>query len=200
MNRALPAAFAALVLLSACAAETGKPVPAPLEQTSGGSTPSSTPDEENGALTVDKPLDGRPFYGDPCKLLTPDQATALGLVPPGTSDLTLKSSPACDWQPPENRGQYSVNFTLNLEHGLRTQYQAQAELDKFELWEPTEVSGYPAVFADITDNRERGGCNVIVAINDEVTISARRQFAGGQDVCERVVAVAEQVLVTLKGA
>ena len=164
------------------------------------STPDTGTSPTGGAVRVDDPIDATAFYADPCKLLSADQVAPFDVGPVGQADLSMKSSPACTWEPTDRRGDFSVSFTLNLPNGLSDQYAAQEQLHKFDLWEPTEVSGYPAVFNDIRDDRESGTCGVMVGINDEVTFNVSRQHGAGPEVCDQVVDMAEQVLITMKGA
>jgi hypothetical protein len=89
-----------------------------------------------------------------------------------------------------------VSFVVD-KHGLDGQYDTR-EQRNWLLWEPTEVNGFPAVYADVTDRRSEGDCGITVGITDDTVFRVFRQRSDGPQPCEEAKAVAEQVLDNLK--
>jgi hypothetical protein len=96
---------------------------------------------------------------------------------------------------------FDVGFVTGNKNGLSDTYRGGAEAFP-GYFEPTEVSGYPAVFNDLTDQRPNGACNITVGISE--TLAFRSSFTAGPDdgakSCDLVKRVAAAVITTLKGA
>jgi len=66
-----------------------------------------------------------------------------------------------------------------------------------------DIGGYPAVFGGPYDDRNKGGCQVAVGINDDEIITVSVNFRKGlspyySDPCPAAVKAAEAAMATLK--
>jgi len=171
----------------------------------GKSTPSST--STSGAPEIKNPLDASKFTSQPCSILSAGTLQELKISKPGqvnnTGGLGQTVGPTCQWttdDQPLSRG-YGITIVTGNPHGLSDILRAGKSYFP-GYFEPTEVSGYPAVFNGLTDDRARGGCNITVGISDRVAIgvvivSSRDVGAKG---CDLVKQLAATVIQTLKGA
>ncbi len=189
----LTLAIAALAL-AGCTAQPGTPVPT---SDSSASTSTSTSSEENPAEAprVKDPLDAAAFVQKPCTLLTADQATTLGLETEGTGGKGT-DAPFCSWGNKE-REDYTVGFKPGNEKGLSDHYRAN-ESGRWKYFEPTNVSGYPAVFAALTDLRDDGHCSIVVGVRDELIFFVNSRGGPGRESCDKVKEIAGEVIATMK--
>ena len=151
--RATLAAFGLAVsaLLAGCGqVETGTPEPA-----RGGSAQA-----ERLAPPVPHPKDA---CGIPaCELLTPEQLTQLGVSPATATEESSSGLTTCSWESPDKHLDLSVTPDANRPQagGLNDTYLKRSD---FEVFEPTEVAGHPAVRADYADV---GDCPLYVGVAD----------------------------------
>lgn len=201
--RRLALLLSALALAAAGCAVTEAGVPtAALDSGGSGAGPS---DDRHGAPRVREPLDASRFLTDPCGLLTPEQMRGFDISRPGVIDSTGALAEhvgmGCFWSSDDDisRG-YGIGWLVGNRNGLADTYRGR---DRFAgYFEPTEVDGYPAVLNDVTDERDKGECNIVVAVSDTLTFLAGESsgFARpGSPPCERSRELAAAALATLKG-
>lgn len=195
-------AMAMLVGTSCSNTAKGNPVPITTtdptsETTSGANEPSDDPSAD--APPVENPLDLTQFLPQPCTVLTQSQLTAFDVTRPGTPTTTgstaEKVGPFCSW-PAQESGTISVGFLTVNEGGMANIYHNR---DDFEYFEPTTVDGYPGVFAESVDLRDRGSCNIIIGVSDTTTFRAAVQGRlDAKKSCDRAEQVAEAALATIR--
>jgi uncharacterized protein DUF3558 len=205
-HRGLSITFAALtagVLLAGCGVKEGDagnigPMaspPPPFNPSSTGSAPAGS---TGSAPKVSNPLDPAPILANPCAALTSAQLTTFGLEATGRSR-TNDAGPTCAWDYADG----STN-TINVasieanKNGLSDLYDQKAEKAYFE---ETTVSGYPAVYTDITDDRNRGRCSLQIGVTDQLTVYVFTQLDDSPDSskpCPVADKVGAAVVQTLK--
>ena len=189
---ALPVvAFAAVGLTACTATEAGKPVA--IEPTT---TERLTPP------VYQPPLDVEPFLNRPCDVLTPEQAAEWTVSnPEPVPDDRTYTGPACEFEPDDF---YRVSFgtTIHMMDGLESVYQRR---DTLQLFEPTEVAGYPGALNDAADTRSLGSCGLTVAVAEDraldVLVSVNdRKSAEYTDPCPVATRIMEQMIETIGAA
>lgn len=199
------AAVVALALVSVTACTTGgTPNPAPGATTSSGS--SSAPADPNVPEVSQPALDVSAYEGDPCKTVPSATLSGLGYADPGKPHVGAedveKAGPACSWM---IRGTgRSVQVILGTgnrakgQGGLAGIYQAK---NRFRFIEPaSDIEGYPVVYADTSDRRSSGECNLQVGVADDLAIAVQASgYEGRQDSCDAAQQSAAAVVKTLKG-
>lgn len=200
----------AVVLVAGCSdKQSGNATPA--TTTGGGSTSTEqttpTTTSSGGAPAVKDPIDASKFAPQPCTSLSATALKALNISKPGKPDTTSAvaqgSGPSCVWNSddqPVGRT-YGVGFLTANKNGLSDTYRGGKKAFP-GYFEPTEVSGYPAVFNGLADDRSSGSCNVTVGISS--SLAFRVGLQGARDVgakgCDVVKEAAAAVIQTLKGA
>ncbi|MGX7825602.1 DUF3558 domain-containing protein [Actinokineospora sp. 24-640] len=194
---------ACAIALAACG-DPLTPIPGQPEATTpqptGQPTAAPTEDSRFGAPSVDEPLDASKQLADPCTSLSPDQLRTLDMKTtprPGDKDSFNSLGPYCSWRDSTNRENYTVGYNVPNKNGLADLYRAQ-ENGNWAYWEPTTVNGYPAVWKELTDLRDMGGCNISVGITDQLHFSVFVARAVPATACEDVKKVAGAVVETLK--
>jgi len=179
--------------LTACT-ENGTPVAS--QTGSPNTSATTTPDNAETAPRVKDPISAADSIGKPCTLLTPTQATGLGLKAEGSQD-SNGSDPYCSWHDKDNRALYTIGFLSENTNGLNDHYRAESKGD-WKYFEPTTVATYPAVLADGVDSREKGYCTVVVGVRDELTFRVASRGGPGRAACDKVKDIAGEVINTLK--
>lgn len=196
------AALAIASVLAACSqtepgnASAESPSPATPDMTtpatpSGNSLPGEAP-------RVNKPLDPAPLVGQPCDALSAQDRADLGLAEGRTRDMATLDAKACSWKFTKeslNRADLAV-ITANPD-GLSTIYRNK---DNNAYFEPTEISGYPAAYTSIIDDRDSGTCELWVGVNDQTTLFIVASLENGDattDPCPVAGQVAEAAIDTL---
>lgn len=121
-----------------------------------------------------------------------------------TDGTAALSGPACPWRVADGiKGLQVIIQTGNQENGmggLRGMYRAYKN-GQYAFWDPDTVLGYPAAYTDLADRRDRGSCQIVVGIQDNLSFVAAAE--GYRDdpeqACVDAKAVAEKVIQTLKG-
>lgn len=194
-------------VLSACFAATSALALAACSQTTGG-----TPAPASGtASSSPPPVNVEPYRTKPCDLLAPSAVNSFGYTEPGspTTDgsATLQiNGQSCAWHSVVNGKSRSLQIGIALTNtnprhpGLSDIYDnAKTGLVAYAV--PTDVSGYPAVFADLRDDRPKGICTVTFAVSDTQLLTAGTTgYTGAQDSCDTAKQAAEDMIKTLKGA
>lgn len=200
----------AVVLLAGCSdKQSGTATPATTTGADNTSTGRTTPTttSSGGAPQVKVPLDATKYIPEPCTVLSAATLKQLNISKPGTPDTTSatakSSGPQCLWHTddqPVTRG-YGVGFLTGNKNGLSDTYRGGKQAFP-GYFEPTEVSGYPAVFNGLIEERPGGSCNITVGISS--TLAFRVGIEADKDVgtrsCDLVKNVAGAVIQTLKGA
>ena len=189
---ALPVvAFATVGLVACTATEAGAPVAI---------EPTTT---ERLAPPLDQPpLDVEPFLNRPCYVLTPEQAAEWTVSnPEQVPDERAYTGPACEFQPDDPK-QAFFRTTIRTMDSLEGVYQRWETL---QLFEPTEVAGYPGAFNDSADRRAGGDCGLTVGVAQDraldVLISVRdRQSPEYTDPCPVAARIMEQMIETIGAA
>jgi len=130
----------------------------------------------------------------------------LGYTSPGEPDVSTATSsagPTCAWIKGGKSTAVGI-LTGNRDRGaggLATIYHNK-QTGHFAFVEPApEVEGYPAVYADVQDQRSSGKCVMYVGIADDLTFTVKSGgYEGGQDSCDAAQKVSAAVVKTLKGA
>ena len=211
MHRHAASAVAILlasVLVAGCSdGEAGDPTPADTTNatTDSGSSSSSSNGEtdlpSDGAPAVTDPLDTTAFEQDPCQMLTDSQIEQAGLIPPGEPGEGATAA-SCAWRNRTTNSSARVQFEVATHRGLSAAYQAN-DNSEYDLWEELPgIAGYPAVIADIRDNRAKGDCAIIVGTSDEVTfdlaVTLSADKVGQVNPCDAAQQVAELALETMQ--
>ncbi|GLW93077.1 DUF3558 domain-containing protein [Actinokineospora globicatena] len=190
MSRTLLACVIALAALTSACSESGSPVPS----TSPG-TSAAPATQKYGAPTVEKPIDAGSFLEDPCAVLTAQQAGELGLDKEGTPRTVNSDNLYCGWKNREELSYFDFGWLNSNKGGLDDTYRVfQSGKGYFE---PVEIDGYPGVFHFGTDNRDKGHCNLVVGIRDELTFLVG-VTGGGAKPCDKVRELADLAITTMK--
>ena len=199
LARALVAVACAATLAGCTESGTPTPTTGQPDPTGTTTTTGSAPDDTHGAPRVENPLKADNQLAEPCKALTDAQQKALGMADPDPSDPSQAESigPYCGWNDDDTgRVTFLVGFLTPNKNGLSDIYRGN-EMKKWEYFEPTTIDGYPAVFADGRDRRDRGTCNVFVGISDTLVFNSQIEFAGDK-ACDMAEELAGEVIATLK--
>ncbi|MCA1673912.1 MAG: DUF3558 domain-containing protein [Actinobacteria bacterium] len=189
---ALPAAVIAAAGLTACTTtEAGEPVAI------------EPPTTERLAPPIDQPpLDVEPFLDRPCDVLTPDQAAERTVSnPERVPDERAYTGPACEFQPDDPK-QVFFRVTIRTTVALESVYQRR---DTLQLFEPTEVTGYPGVFNDSADRRSGGNCGLTVGVAEDTALDILvsvndRQSPEYTDPCPVAARIMQQMIETIGAA
>jgi hypothetical protein len=197
-----------LTLLQGCTTENGgNPAPATTSGTQEDLDPPATSSAPAGgsqvtAPRVATPLKGDKFTADPCSTLSTAQLTEFAIANPGEKT-SNNDGTICNWQSGTS-GQktgIAVIFAPSVKNGLSNAYSLNSSgTYKDGYFEPTEISGYPAVYNDLSDQRASGTCNLTVGISDQSVFGVVVQGRAGTDGCKAASNVAKAVLQTIKGA
>ncbi|MFD2397895.1 DUF3558 domain-containing protein [Prauserella oleivorans] len=195
----------AVALLTACSDSEGG-TPSPIGQPSTGESPasssaapSSSADPASDVPRVTEPLDISVVKQDPCAALPESIAAGLNLLP-GVRD-SIQQGPYCKYEYDDDSGSIvNVQYEEPFSNGLADVYARKEALGVFE---PTTVSGYPAVYADRVDSRSEGVCQLLVGMSDTEVLTfyadlrpSTSDYPQGCAVAEKT---AETVIENLKG-
>lgn len=170
--------------------------------TSEPATTSPTASETNryGAPDVPAPLEYSRFLTDPCAMLSDDQLSGFSVTKPGlprtNGPIAKNVGPGCSWI--TDADGFGVSIIIGNPNGLADLYRVR---EKDAYFEEVTVNGYPGVFHERIDLRDRGNCSLAVGITNSVTILSHEQGRmDAQRACTKAKDVAAAVLDTLKGA
>ena len=198
VRRIAALAVTGLALASCSSTEAGTATPAPAASDGGQNVPS-----------VSEPLDVTPFLADPCSLVQGDEPDRVGYENPDpslpeTDSGARLSGPSCTWSAKAKGGGLRLGLpTENAKRGtggLQGIYMGY-ETKQFSYLEPTEVDGYPAVFADGADLRKGGTTALRVGIADDMIFTVNIGPLGDgkqQEAEDGARVIAEAVIETLK--
>jgi hypothetical protein len=156
-----------------------------------------SPGSTGSAPKVDSPLNPAPLLSDSCAVLSSSQLSTLGLKTgkPRTNEI----GETCTWQYSDGTSN-TVNVVPMVpnKNGLSDLYDQK---DQKAYFEPTQIAGYPALYADITDDRSRGQCSLYVGVTDQLAVYILTQLDDGADVtnpCPVADKVGAAMVQTLK--
>lgn len=192
-------------MLAGCTTVTGGSArPAP-----NGSPDSSEPGTEsssgtlpaNGAPEIEDPLDTGKFEDDPCLTLDSAQSNGLNLGAAG-EPVHITLGEACKWFNESTRGKVQISFLSKDPRGLSAEYSAN-EAGKWAYFvELPPIEGHPAVARDVSDDRDNGGCPVVVGASDEIAFEVALQLSdanvGKKDPCQVAADIAGMAVETMK--
>ncbi|MBB2933181.1 hypothetical protein FHX82_000201 [Amycolatopsis bartoniae] len=145
-----------------------------LNPTSGSAATSSSAAQL--APSVPNPLPTDALVADPCSALSASQVTQIGLT--GSGDVTQNDAgSSCTWKSATS----SLNsvFVAPLKANKNGLGDIYANKAKDQYFEPTTISGYPAVYAGISDTRSDGDCSLWVGVTDELAVNVQTQIGSG---------------------
>lgn len=187
-------AMMAFAVLVGCST-VGQPQPAGSATTSAAGTATSSV-ATGAAPAVSHPLGADAILRNPCSALTADQLSALGVGGATPTNNTDSSGPGCAWMA-KSFLTVNVGWIPTNTHGLSDLYRKQQSM---AYWRPTEIDGYPAVFADAAP-QQNGGCLLNTAVNDHLYFLAGAQSASSDDqACVLARQVAGDVIKNLGGS
>lgn len=197
-----------LVAVAGCTAkEGGTAAPTSTEVGSAGTDtrtpgPTGTVSGDGVAPKVANPLDASKYLAEPCAAMSSTRLKSFSISKPGRPKSDNPAGPGCDWftddAPPRT---FDVGFVTSNESGLSDIYRGGRQAFP-GYFEPTEVDGYPAVFADAVNSRADGSCQVFVGISDKLAFAVSEQGDSGVGMrsCDDVKQFAGAVVKTLKEA
>jgi hypothetical protein len=172
-----------------------------------GSTPRTSDNQADdlpfaGAPKVNDPLDTNRYEQDPCKSLTSAQAQELTLPPPGEIMDDVALGTGCMWRNPDTRGLVEIVFLVDDPRGLSPEYDAN-DRGKWVYFDVLpDIEGYPAITRAGVDQRDIGGCTVVVGVADDMAFLSSVQLSpvnvGKVDPCVAASDVAGMALQTMK--
>lgn len=185
--------LAATALLAGCGSTGGT-----AQTTSNNDSSSSAAGPSNGAPKVPNSIDTSKFKSNICGVLTPAQVSTLGIVAQG-STTQLAGGPGCRWQDTStSRGKLA--FSIGASDGLASVYYYKGKID---LFQETTIAGFPAVNHGITDDRQRGGCDIGVGTSDhdawDVLVTVPEDQPSYTNPCPTAEKIATMMATTLKG-
>ncbi|SRR6266567_2233275 len=153
------------------------------------------------APPVQAALNDAQLVGDPCSALTLGQLQGIGFTAAVKTQVErLAVGNVCSWND-DTIGAVGASAGVvvqtTLIHGLSDIYSQRPEMAYFT---PVTIEGYPAVLADLTDQRNSGTCALNLGVSDtSVLVIDYEQQGLGQSACDKVQALARAVVETLRG-
>ncbi|WP_236788965.1 DUF3558 domain-containing protein [Amycolatopsis sp. GM8] len=193
-------AFGAMFALAGCSQSTpGSPIPA--DTGTSGPAASGTPSQPA--------LDAEPYRTKPCDLLPADLLKSLGYTAAGmvvAPDKAAIAGDACAWHDYSGPKAKSIQAHI-LKKITDPNFPGLAAIFNnykkglIAYADPTDVSGYQGVFADLQDDRSSGKCDLSVAISDTQVLTASADgYNNAQDSCDTAKQLAEAMIKTLQGS
>lgn len=161
---------------------------------------SSTAAGSNTAPAITNPLDVSKFVANPCLSITPDQTTDL-TISAQSKPLDIETGKACSWPygPNLDRDIVVTYITPDAKDGLQNLYNLNAAAGYSNgYFEPTNIGGYPALYEDLSDTRQKGRCQLAVGINPQVFFTVLNRGQSNTDLCKGAAKVANDVVDTAK--
>ncbi|WP_329068611.1 DUF3558 domain-containing protein [Amycolatopsis sp. NBC_01480] len=193
------AASVGVVLVGGCSGSTpgtANPAPPGVSQ-SGPST--STGSQNVEAPKVSTPLTVDKFLADPCSMLTPTQLSTMQLSQPKAD--SASSGIGCGWRFGDGYTAVSASFLTTVKDGLTNAYRQKGTgYYKDGYFEPTVVSGFPAVLANTADRRDQGQVTMLVGLSDQTEMLVLIQGTPGSNATTAATNVTKAILSTVQGA
>jgi hypothetical protein len=133
---------------------------------------------------VKQPLDASKYLAAPCSSLTDAQLREFGGSTPGRLN-SDENGPACNRDVgPNNDTLIGIGYLTSAKTGLSNLYALKSSgWWEHGYFEPTELDGYPAAYASISDDRKAGACGITIGIRDELMFSTLVKSLAGDDSC-----------------
>lgn len=180
---------------------TGRP-PAPATTTT---TTVAEPTRPTEAPPVADPVDLRPFHSRACDTLTTIQQSQLGF-PPLVGNKANKVFGSCEWEQRDSAGNLRAAYWVRLyivKDPLAAAYRDSNDFIQpgeptWEIFEPRQVRGLPAVARSITPG---GDCDLIVGTGNGQGMELGASDGGLDDptMCDRLTTAAEWAIDTVRG-
>lgn len=177
-----------------------------------GSVPATT--GFSNEVPVELSLDS--YLERPCEIVPSEVLDPMGYelegneFKPGDGDLGGQiaglTGPACGWGAADKSQSRVLTVTLLgrdftqgkdiMDVGRRWHSQGQ-----FELWEESQILGYPVVYWGISDKRDQGNCSLLFRISKDsfIGVSSDLHFDTPERACSDVETVTESILQVLRG-
>src|SRR5262245_11443213 len=178
---------------------TAQPATTTGDATSAGRT-TTTSTSNGGAPEIKNPLDASKYIAQPCALLPASTLKDLNIGRPGKpdtdSELAKTVGPTCIWNSDDQPASksYGIGLVTGNPHGISDIYRGGKKAFP-GYFEPTEVDGYPAAFADTADGRTGGSCNIAVGVSSSVAF--RLGTDAGKDIGTKACDLVKQLAATV---
>ncbi|MFJ8910711.1 DUF3558 domain-containing protein [Amycolatopsis sp. NPDC102389] len=197
MRRSLVLLLAAGALVAGCSGTKNGTASSEPSFTTGAGSSSASSGSSGSAPKVSNPLKTSSIESDACSALSAAKRSELGL---GEGERrTTSVGPGCSIFAADDRlNQIEISPVLANKNGLSDVYDTKANDEYFE---PTEVAGYPAVYAAALDGRKQGKCGLFVGVTDQLAVNILVQYdngPGASDPCPVALKVGEAMIETLK--
>ncbi|RSM84159.1 DUF3558 domain-containing protein [Amycolatopsis sp. WAC 01375] len=195
MRRSLVLVFAAAALVAGCSSPKSGTASSEPTYTTG--SPGASSGSSGSAPKVSNPVNTASIESNACSALSAAKRTELGL---GEGEQrTTSVGPGCSIFAADDRlNQIEISPVLANKNGLSDVYDTKANNEYFE---PTEVAGYPAVYAASLDARDKGKCGLFVGVTDQLAVNILVQYDNGPGAsapCPVALKVGEAMIETLK--
>lgn len=195
---------AALVVVAFVCALAGCSHEVPGEPNQSQAVPTQGDESGYQVPPIPRRLDISSYLGNPCGLVSDGFMKSSGYAPGGSaltaedSDLAERYGPGCLWNAVGSGVRAIVTIPVQG-GGLGSRYAAY-QGGAYAYWEPVELSGYPAAFFDLRDQRPQGTCNIGVGVADDriFAVTAGSYSDDPEQACEVVAKIAQHVLLALK--
>jgi ABC-type Fe3+-hydroxamate transport system substrate-binding protein len=192
MRRSLVLLLAAGALMAGCSGTKSGTA-----TTASSSAPAESSGSSGSAPKVASPLNTASIESNACSALSAAKRSELGL---GEGEQrTTSVGPGCSVFAADDRlNQIEISPVLANKNGLSDVYDTRANNEYFE---PTEISGYPAVYAASLDARKSGKCGLFVGVTDRLAVNILVQYdngPGASEPCPVAQKVGEAMIETLK--
>lgn len=208
-NKVLPCVIAISILfVSGCSSKSSGDALAATNSAASNSTDSTSGPAggrrgvgDPGAPQIHDPLSPVKYVDRPCLLLTQKQEQEFSAQGPGEFKGQLPVGEAgCGWtMGADSSVQVGIWFQTSVSDGLDGLYaRKQAGRWSAGYFEETQVSGYPAVFAALSDARQRGDCVLNVGVNEKLYFGVLVQAPTDRNGCKAAENLAAAAIHTMK--
>nr|WP_245573260.1 DUF3558 domain-containing protein [Amycolatopsis benzoatilytica] len=184
-----PAVGLLLLATAACSSTPGTPAPA------ASAAPSSS---SPSVPKVNAPLDAAKYEQNPCALLSSAQATEVIKSVRNRQGKGLVG-PICTWNDADSNS-VAVGLVPG-QGGLASSYAYRDSAAGYFQVAP-DVNGYPAVYTSPSDDRKNGGCQAVVGIKDDETLTSSvlldKTSPDYRDPCSLAAKAAAAAVATIK--
>lgn len=192
MRRCLVLLLAAGALVAGCSGTKSGTA-----TTASSSAPAESSGSSGSAPKVASPLNTASIESNACSALSAAKRSELGLGE-GEQRTTSVGSGCSLFAADDRLNQIEISPVLANKNGLSDVYDTKANNEYFE---PTEISGYPAVYAASLDARKSGKCGLFVGVTDQLAVNILVQHdngPGASEPCPVAQKVGEAMIETLK--
>lgn len=205
VGRGLSLSLSMLLLVAAVGCGAEEPGN-PSSVTSGSTTPTEAPtsssplagSSQGEAPEVERPLDGSKYVADPCSSL--NQAQQQEFNTSSSEEDGDQNGVSCIWKIGDGSTSATISYPkekIGLDHvySLKDSFYL---VDGAGYFEPSDVDGYPAVYASVSDGRAEGDCILNVGVNENLYFSVFLRTRPTNDACKGAENVASAVIRTMQ--